>query len=185
MNVYDFDNTIYAGDSTFDFWLYCVRKFPGALRALPGGLLYGMLFQVKLCGRERFKEMFYGFLRYIPDVQKEVTQFWDCHESRIKHFYLERKKPDDLVISASPDFLISEICHRLGIAFLASPVAPDTGKLEGQNCRGPEKARRFRAEYPDAEIGQFYSDSVSDLFMARQAREAFFVKGDMVQKWGI
>ena len=25
MNVYDFDQTIYHGDSTVDFYLYCVR----------------------------------------------------------------------------------------------------------------------------------------------------------------
>lgn len=26
MNVYDFDKTIYDGDSTIDFYLYCVKK---------------------------------------------------------------------------------------------------------------------------------------------------------------
>lgn len=28
MNVYDFDGTIYDGDSTVDFYLYCIRKHP-------------------------------------------------------------------------------------------------------------------------------------------------------------
>lgn len=29
MNVYDFDGTIYNGDSTVDFYLYCLREHPG------------------------------------------------------------------------------------------------------------------------------------------------------------
>ena len=28
MNVYDFDGTIYDGDSTFDFYKYCMKKHP-------------------------------------------------------------------------------------------------------------------------------------------------------------
>ena len=28
MNVYDFDKTIYKGDSTLDFYFFCLRKKP-------------------------------------------------------------------------------------------------------------------------------------------------------------
>lgn len=103
----------------------------------------------------------------------------------IKTFYRERQSPDDLVISASPEFLIGEVCRRLGIAWIASPVNPATGKLEGPNCRGEEKVRRFQEEYPEAEIECFYSDSPSDIFMAREAQKAFLVKKDRIQEWSI
>ena len=36
----------------------------------------------------------------------------------------------------------------------------------------------MREEYPDAEVEQFYSDSLHDTPLARLAREAFLVKGD-------
>ena len=36
MNVYDFDGTIYDGDSSVDFWLYSIRKKPSVfLKCLP------------------------------------------------------------------------------------------------------------------------------------------------------
>ena len=35
MNVYDFDETIYNGDSTRDFVKWCMKKHPKALLSLP------------------------------------------------------------------------------------------------------------------------------------------------------
>lgn len=32
MNVYDFDKTIYAGDSTIDFYLFCLKRQPAILQ---------------------------------------------------------------------------------------------------------------------------------------------------------
>ena len=37
MNVYDFDNTIYDGESVFDFYHYSVRKQPKLIRYLFDG----------------------------------------------------------------------------------------------------------------------------------------------------
>ena len=35
MNLYDFDETIYDGDSTRDFVLYCYKNYPRTLAYLP------------------------------------------------------------------------------------------------------------------------------------------------------
>ena len=35
MNVYDFDDTIFRGDSTRAFWAYCLKRAPGLARFLP------------------------------------------------------------------------------------------------------------------------------------------------------
>ena len=32
VNVYDFDGTVYDGESTLDFYLYCVRRHPKAIK---------------------------------------------------------------------------------------------------------------------------------------------------------
>ena len=66
MNVYDFDKTIYRGDSTVDFWRHCLRRYPGAARALPGTLAKALAFRQGRCSREQFKERFYQFLRFVP-----------------------------------------------------------------------------------------------------------------------
>ena len=47
---------------------------------------------------------------------------------------------DDVIISASPEILLTEICRRLGIKYLiASKVEKITGKYYGENCYGKEK----------------------------------------------
>ena len=47
-------------------------------------------------------------------------------------WYMKQQKEDDIIISASPDFLLRPICKRLGIHSLnASNVNIYTGKIEG------------------------------------------------------
>ena len=100
--------------------------------------------------------------------------------------FLDQQKPDDMIISASPEFLLKPICEKLGIQHLiASKVDVRTGKFSGENCRGKEKVRRLAAEYGSAYIDQFYSDSHSDLPLAQLADQAFLVKKGSVTKWEI
>ena len=176
MNVYDFDHTIYPGDSTLDFWRFCVKRRPSALLPLPRAALWGLRFKAGLCSREIFKERFYRFLARVPDVEGAVAAFWRENLSRVYPWYLAQKREDDLIISASPDFLILPACALLGVRGIASPVSPETGRLLGPNCRGEEKTVRLRRDFPDARIEEFYSDSPSDAPLARLAGRAFLVK---------
>lgn len=183
MNVYDFDGTIYAGDCTLDFWKFCVKNNPKVLTALPGALIACLQFKLGVKSREQFKERFYHFLRYVPDVKKQVELFWNTNYRQIKPWYYERRKHDDLVISASPEFLISEICEHLKINYIASKVDYRSGKLLGPNCRGEEKVRRLRLIYPNATIEEFYSDSKADNPLAEMAESAYMVKGNLIESW--
>ena len=74
--------------------------------------------------------------------------------------------------------------ERLGVWLIATPMDKRTGKIEGRNCHDEEKVRRFRAEYPGAEVEEFFSDSLSDTPMARLAKRAFLVKrGGVLTPW--
>lgn len=183
MNVYDFDHTIYPGDSTLDFWKFCVRRYPSALLSLPGAALSGALFKARLCSREAFKARFYCFLRHIPDVKDQADAFWRENLSRICPWYLAQRREDDLIISASPEFLILPACAALGVQAIASPVSPETGELLGPNCRGEEKAIRLRRAFPDEPVEGFWSDSRSDAPLARLAGRAFLVKNGTPLPW--
>ena len=66
---------------------------------------------------------------------------------------------------------------------MASPVDPKTGKTIGLNCHGEEKVRRFREVYGDAQIDEFYSDSLHDTPLAKEAKRAFLVKKDEILPW--
>jgi len=184
LNVFDFDHTIYAGDSTKDFYMYCLRKRVSLARYWPVQAWAFLRYGVKVIDKTRCKEIFYRFFRGLRDTGGFVNDFWDAHIDRIKPFYMELKRADDLIISASPDFLLREACSRLGIAgLIASVVDPDTGQYMGVNCYGDEKVRRFREECPDSVIDTFYSDSLSDAPLAAIARISFIVRGDKLLPW--
>lgn len=183
MNVYDFDHTIYRGDSTLDFWKWSIPRHPLILLTLPRALLAAASFKLGLCSRNQFKETFYRFLRYIPDIECDIHVFWDWQISLIEPWYCRQQSGDDVIISASPEFIIGPACQRLGVHWIASEVDQKTGKLLGENCRGMEKVCRFRQSYPQENIEQFYSDSRSDSPMAELAQEAYIVKKGNIRKW--
>ena len=66
---------------------------------------------------------------------------------------------------------------------MASNVDPYNGKYSGDNCWGEEKVRRFKEVYPKGEIDNFYSDSYSDIPLAKLAKNAYIVKGNELKKW--
>lgn len=183
MNVYDFDHTIYRGDSTLDFWKWSVCRHPTALLALPRALLGAVGYKLGLCSRNQFKAAFYRFLRYLPDIDHDVTEFWNQHISHVESWYRSQQNSNDVIISASPEFLISAACQRLGVRWIASEVDCKTGNLLGENCRGEEKVRRFRQSYPQGVVERFYSDSRSDSPMAELVKEAYFVKKGNIKNW--
>lgn len=185
MNVYDFDDTIYEGDSTRDFVMWCMLKKPSLiLHHAKTGMAF-CAYKAKLTSKTAFKEKMYGFIQNIPDIDKWIEEFWDIHIANVKGWYLERKKSDDVIISASPEFLLVPACRRLGIKnLMASKVDKHTGFYLGINCFGGEKVRRFKEKFDD-NIDEFYSDSISDTPLAELADRAFLVKGDALIPWDL
>ncbi len=184
MNVYDFDKTIYDGDSTMDFITWCVKKKPLLIAKLVSGVPAFGAYLFKQCDKTQFKEKFYSFLSGLSDASLWADAFWELHQENIKDWYLDQQQEDDVIISASPEFLLRPICQRLGIRhLLASRVDKDTGMYLGENCHGEEKVRRFRKAFGDAEIDAFYSDSLSDAPMANLSKTAYLVDGDLLIPW--
>lgn len=184
MNVYDFDNTIYRGDSTADFYFFCLKRHPKILKHIPAlAAAFVRFYVLKQGNKTQFKEKMFSFLPY-TDAEKDVSAFWNTHFAKIKHWYRRQKQAEDVIISASPFFLLKPACDKLGIqCLIASDVDVQTGKYTGENCHGNEKVRRFSAFFPKGEIHRFYSDSQSDAPLAKMANEAFLVRGDAIKPW--
>ena len=140
-------------------------------------------FMFKRGTKTEFKEKMYRFLTFC-DTEKDVKDFWKEYIGNIKPFYLEQKEDDDVIISASPEFLLKPVCKRLKIKdLIASKVDMQSGKYSGINCHGKEKVKRFYEVFPDGKIDNFYSDSYSDSPLAEIADKAFMVDGDKVESW--
>ena len=186
MNTYDFDQTIYETDSSYSFYLFCLKNYPSAvLRTLPKTLAFAAAYGLKRIKTKRLKEQLFSFLRYLPDVDAAVADFWDEHRSGIGQWYLDQKKEDDVIISASPYFLLRPVARELGVGLIATPMDKRTGKIQGENCHDREKVRRFQEQYPGAHTERFYSDSLSDTPMAELADQAFLVSKGRLSPWPV
>lgn len=183
-NAYDFDKTIYTSDSTMDFYFYCLKRNPMMLVELPLTGLYFLRYAFRLSSKTEFKEKMFRFLRHLDGVDNLVLAFWVSHKKKMAHFYKDRQRPSDIIISATPEFLLKPICTTLGLEnLIASRVDRFTGHYEGENCHGKEKVRRLKEAMPEAEIEEFYSDSLTDTPMAMLAEKATLVKNGRLYPW--
>lgn len=184
MHVYDFDKTISVRDSTEQFVLFCLRHHPHCRRYIPRIAAAGLSYAFRRRNKTQMKEEILSFLAALDDVDATLEAFWDRNIGAMHRWYAERQQPDDVVVSASPEFLLRPACIRLGIRHLiASRADPHTGAFDGLNCHGAEKVLRFRALYPTDSVEEFYSDSLSDSPLASLARRAYLVQGETLAAW--
>jgi HAD superfamily phosphoserine phosphatase-like hydrolase len=185
-NVYDFDGTIYDGDSTSDFFLYCLRIYPICVCRVPRILWEFIKYKLRFIDKKKLKESFFSFLNLVPDIDNAVLNFWKKNNKKIKDFYWNGIHEKDVIISASPEFLLYPICRNLGVGHLiASQVNKETGSFEGENCYGEEKVKRLRNELGECIIETFYTDSKSDFPLASTARKAYLVNKNKIQEWDV
>ena len=55
MNVFDFDGTIYDGDSSIDFWLFCLKNDISLIRFFPLQLTGFFLYKCRVIDKKKFK----------------------------------------------------------------------------------------------------------------------------------
>lgn len=183
INAYDFDGTIYNGDSSIDFYFFCLKRNKRVLLQLPSQFFGTILYILRIIDKTKFKEKFFSFLKQIDDIDLYVDNFWKENITNIYPWYLKQKKSSDVIISASPEFLLKPLEKKLNISIIASRVDKKTGVFIGKNCRGSEKIKRFEETYKDKKIKRFYSDSISaDKPMLEYAMEAYLVSDGKVEK---
>lgn len=183
IHAYDFDDTIYDGDCSNEYYYYAVKKYPWLLMFLPYQLLMFLPYLFRWKDRKWFKERFGIYLRFM-NHEVDIPRFWDRNQHKIKKFYLDQKREDDLIISASPEPLVREMCRRLGLTnIIGTDTDMRTGKISGLNCYHAGKVAILAEKMPDVVIAEFYSDSRADTPMAMKAEKAFFVTGEKVEPW--
>lgn len=186
VKVYDFDKTIYDGDCTIDFYIYALKRNPKVFFCFPIQCFAVIMMKLGLWKKEKAKSLFFVFLRMIRDTDGVVCDFWDRNIDRIKKWYISQKSDSDIIITASPQFLVREAASRLGnMKVIASECDKKTGRFISQNCYGEEKVRRFHEEFGDLLIDEFYSDSYSDFPMASISKKSFIVNGEDISVWHI
>ena len=183
--VFDFDKTVYDGDSSIDFFLFCIRHNLKCIRILPGFFQKTILYKLNRTTKESLKESFFEFLQYLDNPEAVVLSFWESHKNKIKPFFSKRSHVQDMIISASPEFLLNPICKELNVdTLIASEVDISTGKFNGKNCSGEEKYKRMVHLFGESiKIVEFYSDSDVDIPLAKRAEKAWKVKKNTIKLW--
>lgn len=186
MNVYDFDNTIYKGESAIDFFVYYLKRDPKLLAYVPKVIVALFKYKArKISIDEALSE--YGTLvedycSKITDLEGDIKKFWDINCKKIKPFYFTQRKDDDVILSAGFDIVLEEIGRRMNIKNIVS-TETDREKFKILNfCFRENKVKAFKARYPDAVIENFYTDSLNDQPIIDLAENAFLVKGNKITK---
>lgn len=185
MNVYDFDNTIYDGESCFDLFRFYAKRDPKLLLLLPRVLgAFGQYRQGKVTAEDflqTYAPLVEEKLRAIADIEGDMRVFWDAHIGKIKPLYTALRREDDWIITASPDFSMREVCARLGVRHcLSTVVEPETCRITHFNIR-QNKIKAFLQACPQGKIDKFYTDSPkNDAPLIEMAQSAFVVRGNRV-----
>ena len=193
--VYDFDKTIYGGESGTNFFTYYLRNYP--LKGLLFGLTYlkeVLFYLIKITDLKRLKERFFIFLEShsSEEIEKIVDGFWKKYEKKMYSWtqeeLQENKKEADMVIvtSATPLFLLERLIPEMGYDMVFGTEFKGDGKekfaaeIKGENNKGMEKVRKLdkwaKENNIEYEIIKFYSDSLADKPLYDIAEKKYWIK---------
>ena len=182
--IYDFDGTIYNGDSSLDFILFCFSRNKKLIFLLPKYVWNLIKYILKIINKTKFKQVIFSYLKYLNTPEKEVERFWKKNEYKIKDFYKIKNHKNDIIISASPYFLIHPIAKKYKVFdIIASEVDINSGKFNKENCHGEEKVKRLKQKYPDVEICEVYTDSLADIPLINISKKSYIVKKNEVYEY--
>lgn len=186
MNVYDFDNTIYDGESLYDFFIFCIGKKKVLLLYLPVVIYILILYKLTVLNDNKL----YKFSNILSstiigskdDIPRYVDEFWMKNSHKLKPYFLNRLKESDVIITASPSFLIGGIKDKLNTKnIICSEYNLNTGEFEFI-CFRHNKVKIFKELFPNTKVDEFYTDSLNDIPMLKLAKKAYFVKKNKTPK---
>ena len=159
MNVYDFDETVFTGDSEDHFFAYLEKK-PGFRLVNWKYKCYNFLVNSKLMTKTKARQHQYAFLKRMENLEQTLEDYWDTQIKFMKPWYLKAKRDDDIIASATPEFLMVPIMKRLRLKNLvATDMDPKTGKINGEFAAGPYKVDAYVKKFKLEDMDNFYSDS--------------------------
>ena len=196
--VYDFDKTIYCGETGTDFLIFYMKKKP--LKVFLFGISFVKDILLFLFKKIKLKELKGSYFKFLSDestdeVEKLANEFWEKRASKVYGWVpneiIENKKETDyvIVISASPLFLIDSFVKKLGFTHAFGTIMETEvrngekyylPKVVGENCKNVEKVkvinRWAEKEGIKYKIIKFYSDSIMDKPLFDIAEKKYWIK---------
>ncbi len=146
---------------------------------------YFFLYKLKKIKFSELKEYVFSFVLKFDDLDDIIKEFVSKNKNNIKKYYLETRKDDDVIVSASYDFYLKPLCNEMGIKnLICSKYDMENGKCIGENCKDSEKVKRFNLEYGEnTVIDNAYGDSKHDIPIIKRAKRGFIVVGEELKEY--
>lgn len=186
MNVYDFDKTIFWGDTEDRFFEYIFEKRPDLWFYKWNHHIWEKVFNWKFIeNKTLIREIQYSVLRKLDDVDAMLEAYWEENACHMMTWYDSVKRPDDVIATGTPAFIMEPIMRRLGLTRLvATDMDRKTGKINGIFAIYGYKVDEFKKQFSLDEIDEFYSDAWSDHYLAQYAKKAYVVHDDQqITEW--
>jgi HAD superfamily hydrolase (TIGR01490 family) len=181
--LFDFDGTIYKGDSFINFTFFS--------QSIISFLIFWITAILKLVfgiSRSKVKESFYNRFKGVNenDFQKICNDFnIKKIDKKIKHSFLNYMKnvPKDseiIIVTASIKNYIQPWCDKMGYKLIATELDVEnhilTGKFKTPNCIGEEKVKRIKDIYDLSKFEKVvaFGDTDGDIAMLNLASEKHF-----------
>lgn len=197
--IFDLDGTLARRDTFLPFVFCCLRAF--GLKTRPTFYLpfYFLFYCCGMVTNARLKE---AFLESVlsgvsleclrPIVEKYVARLIETalNQSLVKILHDHLNRGDQVILAtASVDLYAERLAESLGITNVVCTRAEAcrgvvTGRILGENCRGPEKLRRLEEclSADDWRDSIFYTDHHADLPLLRKVSQGFLVKPSLLTR---
>lgn len=186
MKVFDFDNTLYHGESAVDLAIYMIRNNKKIILYLPK--IFYNLARYKLCLVDKRKvvrainDFMQNVLSGSDELLGAVEGFWAKNSHKLDRSMLKRINADDVIITAGPDFLLKGISGLLNTDnIISSSIDAESMKVKYLNF-GNNKVKRYKALYGSKRIDCFYTDSYNDRALMDISEKVFLVKNGRLRR---
>ena len=181
MNIYDFDGTIYDGDSMKDIMSYGFKRHPFmVMKCKKNARRANADFGLGLGTYEQVMEAKLAWIFKLENYPKFINDFVDSHMNKIKPLYKSRHTDNDVIVTSSYDLWVNQFARRIGVRNVIATRVDTSGKIMGIICKGDEKLRRVREALPNVPIENACVDSQSDEVLLINAANGFVIEGNKV-----
>ncbi|WP_028519296.1 haloacid dehalogenase-like hydrolase [Ruminococcus flavefaciens] len=180
MKVFDFDNTLYHGESAVDLALYMIKNNKKVILHLPKIFINLIKYKLCLVNKRKMVDAINDFLQNVlsgkDELMDSIEGFWDKNRFKLDRKMLNRIQNDDIIITAGPDFLINGIRNLINTDHIISSRI-DTNKMKVKYLNfGSNKVNGYMSLYGDKRIDCFYTDSYNDKALMDISDKVFIVK---------
>ena len=186
MNAYDFDNTIYDGESIYDFFIFCLKKDIWLIKFFPLVLFRLIQYKLNLLNLDKIYKtaevIVNSFFEHSKlNYDELIEEFWKINQKKLKKEFLDMLKEEDLIITGCPNFLINYIKEELKVKNIICTDFDLINKKINFICFGKNKVIAFKNKYKN-KINKFYTDSLADIPFMKLSNEVYLVNKDSIKK---